>query len=227
MSRTGDTRAQRRLDVAKLISVVTGHCCRGLLMGLLSLAASGMSHADARTDFSASADWQTYGDTGQEFPRAWLMGHDVQRRALDALVGNPPPPLWVSRWIGEPQSLDSLRGKVVVLEFWATWCVPCVRTLALNRQLRETYGPEGLVFIGIHDGLRGLERLDRLLAEHNVTCSVGVDDGARTVAGWGVSFWPTYVAIDRAGIVRAVGLWPEHVRTVVERLIAEPLPAAD
>jgi len=197
-------------------------CRNGLLIAVFLMAYVGVLQADAGPDPGAGA---ARGEP--EFPREWFMGSDAQRRVQDSMVGQPPPPLSVSRWIGEPQHLTALLGKVVVVEFWATWCVPCVRTLAMNRQLREEHAAQGFVFIGIHDGRRGLERLDSLLAEHNVTCSVGADDGGRPEQDWYVSFWPTYAVIDRRGLVRAVGLWPEHVPAVVAALIAELVPAAE
>jgi thiol-disulfide isomerase/thioredoxin len=209
---------QTWMHVVTLKALWLAVCRNGLLIGVFLIAHAGMLQADVGPDPGAARG-------EPEFPSEWFMGAEAQRMAHDALVGQPPPPLSVSRWIGEPQDLVSLHGEVVVVEFWATWCVPCVRTLAMNRQLREEYAAEGFVFIGIHDGRRGLERLDRLLAEHNVTCSVGVDDGGKSEQDWYVSFWPTYAVIDRRGLVRAVGLRPEHVPAVVAALIAEPVPA--
>jgi thiol-disulfide isomerase/thioredoxin len=197
------------------------------LIGVLAIAATSMpkTHAEASVGSPTLVERPTHAEP--EFPRAWLMGNEAQRRAQDTLVGQYPPPLSVSRWLNEPQMLASLRGKVVVVEFWATWCVPCIRTFVMNRRLVEEYTAEGFAFIGIHDGLRGLDRLDSLVAEHNVLCSIGVDDGTRSAQSWHVSFWPTYVVIDRTGIVRAAGLYPEYVPTVVRKLVAEPVPATE
>jgi thiol-disulfide isomerase/thioredoxin len=160
----------------------------------------------------------------QEFPRAWFWGNDQQRAAHDALVGQPPPELAVGRWIGDPQTLEALRGKVVVVDFWGAWCGECLRTLAMNRSLVEEHTAEGFVLLGIHDSRRGLERLDNLLQERGFSCIVGVDDDGRSERAWRVFFWPTYAVIDRAGIVRGVGLRPDRVPEVVRILLAEPMP---
>lgn len=202
--------------------------CRMLiLIGVLAIAASNMPLAHADASLESPTLVQRPAHTEQEFPRAWFMGNDAQRRAQNKLVGRYPPPLSVSRWLNEPQMPASLRGKVVVVEFWATWCVPCIRTFAMNRRLVEEYTAQGFAFIGIHDGLRGLDRLDSLVEEQNVLCSIGVDDGTKSAEAWRVSFWPTYVVIDRTGIVRAVGLYPKYVPTVVRKLIAQPVPAIE
>lgn len=197
------------------------------LIGVLAIAASSMPLAHAEASLESPRLVQRPTHTEQEFPRAWFMGNDAQRRAQNKLVGQYPPPLWVSRWLNEPQMPASLRGKVVVVEFWATWCVPCIRTFVINRRLVEEYTARGFAFIGIHDGLRGLDRLDSLVEEQNVLCSIGVDDGTKSAEAWHVAFWPTYAVIDRTGIVRAVGLYPEYVPTVVRKLIAEPVPVTD
>ena len=197
------------------------------LVGVLAIAASSMPKADAEATPGSPARGEQPIHTEQEFPRAWFMGNDAQRGAQGTLVGQYPPPLSVSRWLNEPQMLASLRGKVVVVEFWATWCVPCLRTFVMNRRLVEEYTAQGFAFIGIHDGLRGLDRVDSLVAEQNVLCSIGIDDGTKSADSWHVSFWPTYVVIDRTGIVRAVGLYPEYVPMVVRKLMAEPVPATE
>jgi thiol-disulfide isomerase/thioredoxin len=197
------------------------------LIGVLAIVVSSMPQAHAEASLGSPTLVQRPTHAEREFPRAWFMGNDAQRRAQNKLVGQYPPPLSVSRWLNEPQMPASLRGKVVVVEFWATWCVPCIRTFAMNRRLVEEYTAQGFAFIGIHDGLRGLDRLDSLVEEQKVLCSIGVDDGTKSAEAWRVSFWPTYAVIDRTGIVRAVGLYPEYVPTVVRKLIAEPVPAIE
>jgi thiol-disulfide isomerase/thioredoxin len=71
-------------------------------------------------------------------------------RALSqALIGGLAPSLHGEFYQGEKTDLESLRGKVVLIDFWATWCGPCRMTMPSLNALHREYGPKGLVIIGI------------------------------------------------------------------------------
>ncbi len=72
----------------------------------------------------------------------------AQRKQLS--VGDPAPGLDIDMWVkGEEVSIES--GKVYVIDFWATWCVPCRRSIPHLSELQEMYGDQGLIVIGISD----------------------------------------------------------------------------
>ena len=58
--------------------------------------------------------------------------------------------------------------------------------------------------------------------QHNIEYPAARDADLKSQAAWAVHYYPTYAVIDRKGIVRAIGLQPEHVEPVVEKLLAEP-----
>jgi len=69
---------------------------------------------------------------------------------LAALIGKPAPDLNVEEWTnGSPLSADDLKGKVVLLDFWAIWCGPCIATFPHLREWQEKYSEKGLVIVGM------------------------------------------------------------------------------
>src|SRR6266545_410416 len=80
--------------------------------------------------------------------------------------GEEPPPLHASEWLQAPGGFDSrwggLRGHVVVLEFWATWCPPCVDSIPHLNHLASEFRDKGVVFLAMTDD--DPERLTSFLA---------------------------------------------------------------
>lgn len=69
---------------------------------------------------------------------------------LAALIGKPAPELNIENWVnGSPLSAEELKGKVVLLDFWAIWCGPCIATFPHLREWQEKYSEKGLVIIGM------------------------------------------------------------------------------
>ncbi len=160
-----------------------------------------------------------------EFPAAWFWDIGGSATRFAPMLGKAPPALSVKDWRGPEQSLEKLTGKVVVVEFWATWCKPCRDSVPHMVKLVEERGKEGLVIIGIHDSKRGADSMAAFADSNKVNYSLCVDSGESEKV-WKVSFWPTITVIDRSGKVRAVGLQPDYVDEVVDALLKEPAPGA-
>jgi len=159
-----------------------------------------------------------------EFPDAWTWDKKPEARASHAaLEGKPMPALSAVGWInGQPTSAD-LKGKVVVLDFYATWCGPCMKAIPHNNEMLKNYKSKGLTLLGICTSDRGQEKYAANAKEHGVQYPVARDPQGKTAQAYRASYFPTYVVIDRKGIVRAIGLQPQYVETVVKKLLAEPV----
>lgn len=147
--------------------------------------------------------------------------------ARPATVGHAPPTLTAERIAGaDPVSLADLRGRVVVMDFWATWCGPCRSIMPALDQLSVMHHAEGLTVIGV--AREPTSRLRRHLEESPVTYTIARDTGG-TLSRYGVRAIPTLVVIDRSGVVREIFVGIEGPATMrelgalVERLLAETL----
>ncbi len=161
-----------------------------------------------------------------EFPDAWTWDKDPGNRAKHAALEGKPMPALVdlSEWInGEVKPAD-MKGKVVVLDFYATWCGPCMAAIPHNNEMLKNYKDKGLVIVGICTSKRGQEKMAANAKEHGVQYPIARDAKQSSAKAWEVHYYPTYALVDRKGIVRVVGLQPQHVEQAVKKLLTEPAP---
>lgn len=137
---------------------------------------------------------------------------DRARQVL--LIGGEAPEINVEEWVnGEATTLASLRGQVVLLEFWATWCKPCQEMFPKLKKLDETYLSRGLEVIALtrhyfasrdtaESQAEELNLIRGVITEQNLKFRVGVAKDEYTQDLYGATGLPTVALIDRAGIVR-------------------------
>ena len=138
------------------------------------------------------------------------------------LVGKPAPAWDRVTFVkgaapGTAAAPADARSHVVVLDFWATWCVPCRMAMPKLSHLQDRYGAEGLSVVGLSS-----EEAAPVLAyvrRESPRYSVALDTDAETTRRYGVISYPTVVVIDRPGTVRDV---PRGVR-----LRRGPAPRSD
>jgi thiol-disulfide isomerase/thioredoxin len=144
---------------------------------------------------------------------------------LLSLEGKPAPELDESDWLGvKPPSLASLRGRPVLLFFWAHWCSDCKGEAPLIADLKRIYGPKGLAVMGPtkfygyaangDDALPAVEKpyIDRIRGQfYGMLPNMPVPLSAANFQAYGASTVPTIVLIDSGGIVRLYhpGVLPE------------------
>jgi thiol-disulfide isomerase/thioredoxin len=122
--------------------------------------------------------------------------------AAESLLNRPAPQFARQGLNGTHLDLANYRGKIVLLNFWATWCAPCQIEMPVFVQWQRQYGPQGLQVIGISmDDDRALAR--KLAAQLKLNYPVAMGDEKLGELYGGVLGLPLTYLIDKNGIVRA------------------------
>ena len=160
-----------------------------------------------------------------EFPDDWFFGNPQQRSFHHELEGRPMPTLALTDWTTKELKAKDLKGKILVLDFWATWCVPCRMAMPHTNELYQKYHAKGVEIVGVCGSGRGEERMNEVAQSFALKYPQVHDPGAKTQMAYRVMWYPTYAVVDRKGVLRAVGLKPQFVENVVESLLNPPAGA--
>jgi thiol-disulfide isomerase/thioredoxin len=140
-----------------------------------------------------------------------------------ALKGKPAPGLTVQWRPGQKSNWEQLRGKIVVLDFWGTWCVPCINDMPWLMGIAAQFREQPVAWLSVHTpNLKSFAELDRGIA----TCQekfwnkralpfttvldrpvAGSEYAGQTSERYGVAEWPTLIVVDQQG--RVVGPIPK------------------
>ena len=164
----------------------------------------------------------------------------LKRREKHYKILQEPAPelLSVDAWFpGERRNLEALRGKVVLLDFWATWCAPCFEAFPALSEWHQDLGPEGLVILGVTryyglaegfrvDNPNEIDFLKRFKTKHRLGYDFVVLSDQQTQMAYGATALPTTVLIDRKGKIRYIEAGTstsriEDLRQMILKLLAE------
>ena len=132
---------------------------------------------------------------------------ELPERKPAIAVGAVAPEWKISEWTdGKTRKLSDYRGKIVVLDFWGSWCGPCLQAIPAKQELQERYQDREVVFLGIHTAGIDMPQVKQMLKFQNWDTLVGLDAGDEIATGetgqrYGIFGSPTFIVINRKGMV--------------------------
>jgi len=154
-------------------------------------------------------------------------------------LGPRPAPAWRNdSWLNtdRPLTVASLKGRVVLLNFWVFTCYNCTNTVPSLVEFDRKYRPQGLTLIGIHTpefppyaGEHDKANVERALKKYGIEYPVAQDNDNRTWNLYDIRYWPSFVLIDKRGRIRYEGYGEFHLNDAnyalwahrIEELLAE------
>lgn len=120
-------------------------------------------------------------------------------------IGSAAPDFTLKTVIGDTVTLSSLKGKKVLLNFWATWCPPCQEEMPALENIYKKYKGEGIEIIAVNAtvGKETEEKVKQFIDVHQLTFPVPLDTDGEVVQMYGIYGMPTSYFIDENGVVRS------------------------
>jgi len=139
--------------------------------------------------------------------RSRFEAHAATKDGRLPVLGVAPDFTGTQRWFNsEPLSLERLRGRVVLVDFWTYTCINCIRTFPYLRAWDAAYRSRGLTIVGVHTPEFSFERdagnVRDAIAQSRLRYPVAQDNDYRTWNAWGNRYWPAKYLIDARGRVR-------------------------
>lgn len=148
----------------------------------------------------------------------FLSTADTEQRLIEKLTDKPkeksstenqmaPPLSGATQWLNSPPlSMELLRGKVVLVDFWTYSCINCLRTLPYLKAWDKKYRSQGLVIVGVHSPEFAFERdqgnVEKAIRDLGIKYPVAMDNQFAIWDAYKNEYWPTHYLIDMQGVIR-------------------------
>jgi peroxiredoxin len=118
--------------------------------------------------------------------------------AIDGMIGEKASPFTLKNLSGQEVSLTDFRGKVILLNFWATWCPPCIAEIPRFNKLRKAYAKKNFEIVAVSTD-RSLSTARKFIRKHPVSFIVLHDSSIKVSRKYNVFSIPTTFLIDKKG----------------------------
>lgn len=119
---------------------------------------------------------------------------------LPPVLPRPAPNFTLSNLTGEKIALKNFRGKVVLLDFWATWCKPCVKSMPALQKLHDQFASQNFTVLGISIDEDGKKKVDSFIKKHKIAYPILLDVGENPAwEAYKVKVIPMLFLVDRQG----------------------------
>lgn len=141
--------------------------------------------------------------------------------AQNLKLGRPAPAIVIDEWLSNGvdkngQTLD-LKDKFIVLEFWATWCGPCIRAIPHINDLKTKFGADSVVFVSI--SRESKEKINAFLKTREMKASIGWDSRGVSQSNYGVSSIPAAFLINKNGVL----VWKGHPASLTDEIMLDAI----
>ncbi len=150
-------------------------------------------------------------------PSSQSITSDEQEATAGVNVGESAPSFTLVDLEGNPVTLSDFRGKVVFLNFWATWCPPCRAEMPEIEAVYQEYKDKGVVVIGV-DILEPEDVVRQYVQQGGYSWTFVLDTSGEVAVNYEVSAIPTSFFIDREGIIQAVNIGAMTKRAIENKL---------
>lgn len=126
---------------------------------------------------------------------------------------------------GDVTDIKKLRGKVVLLDFWASWCSACRAMAPTLNELSDGFGAQGLRVVGLTDDTE--QDALAAIAKQKIKYAIGATTSGETIKDYFVSALPTFFLVDKKGVIRSAHIGEtskEDFTPLLKKLLAEPAP---